>query len=66
MQDPTVRNILFEQLLVEQYLAEQYLAEQYQKGQAQEVVSVLEIDAVIEPANIRKTLFLALNSIKHH
>jgi acetyl-CoA carboxylase carboxyltransferase component len=54
VQDPTVRNILFEQPL----------AEQYQKGQAQEVVSVLEIDAVIEPANIRKTLLLALNTIK--
>lgn len=66
VQDPTVRNILFEELLAEQYLVEQYLAEQYQKGQAQEMVSVLKIDAVIEPANIRKTLLLALNSIKHH
>jgi hypothetical protein len=28
------------------------------------MVSVLEIDAVIEPANIRKTLLLAFNTIK--
>jgi acetyl-CoA carboxylase carboxyltransferase component len=53
-QDPTAKKALFEQLL----------AEQYKKGQAQEVASVLEIDAVIEPANTRKTLLLALNIIK--
>ena len=54
VQDPTLRKALYEQLL----------AEQYQKGQAQEVASVLEIDAVIEPANTRQTLLLALNIIK--
>jgi acetyl-CoA carboxylase carboxyltransferase component len=50
VQDPTQRNVLYEKLL----------AEQYQKGQAQEVASVLEIDAVIAPADTRKTLLLAL------
>jgi len=54
VQDPTARKALYDKLL----------AEQYQKGQAQEVASVLEIDAVIEPANTRKTLLLALNIIK--
>jgi acetyl-CoA carboxylase carboxyltransferase component len=54
VQDPAERKILYDQLL----------AEQYQKGQAQEVASVLEIDAVIEPANTRETLLLALNIIK--
>jgi acetyl-CoA carboxylase carboxyltransferase component len=54
VQDSTLRKALYEQLL----------AEQYQKGQAQEVASVLEIDAVIEPANTRQTLLLALNIIK--
>jgi acetyl-CoA carboxylase carboxyltransferase component len=54
VQDPTARKALYEQLL----------AEQYQKGQAQEVASVLEIDAVIEPSNTRQTLLLALNIIK--
>jgi acetyl-CoA carboxylase carboxyltransferase component len=52
VQDPTARNVLYEQVL----------AEQYQKGQAQEVASVLEIDAVIAPADTRKTLILALFS----
>jgi acetyl-CoA carboxylase carboxyltransferase component len=52
--DPIARKALYEQLL----------AEQYQKGQAQEVASVLEIDAVIEPSNTRQTLLLALNIIK--
>ena len=51
MQDTSARKVLYEQLL----------AAQYQKGQAQEVASVLEIDAVIEPANTRQTLLLALN-----
>lgn len=54
VQDPSARKALYEKLL----------AEQYQKGQAQEVASVLEIDAVIEPANTRQTLLLALNIIK--
>jgi acetyl-CoA carboxylase carboxyltransferase component len=54
VQDPSARKALYEQLL----------AEQYQKGQAQEVASVLEIDAVIEPANTRQTLLLGLNIIK--
>ena len=53
LQDPSAKKALYEQLL----------AEQYQKGQAQEVASVLEIDAVIEPANTRQTLLLALNII---
>jgi acetyl-CoA carboxylase carboxyltransferase component len=52
--DPIARKALYEQLL----------AEQYQKGQAQEVASVLEIDAVIEPSNTRQTLLLALHIIK--
>lgn len=50
VQDPSARKILYEKLL----------AEQYQKGQAQEVASVLEIDAVIAPADTRKTLLLSL------
>jgi len=54
VQDPTARKVLYEQLL----------AAQYQKGQAQEVASVLEIDAVIEPANTRQTLLLALHITK--
>tara|TARA_R110002153_G_scaffold30015_6_gene92035 strand:- start:3894 stop:5681 length:1788 start_codon:yes stop_codon:yes gene_type:complete len=52
VQDPTARTALYDKLL----------AEQYQKGQAQEVASVLEIDAVIDPADTRKTLILALLS----
>jgi acetyl-CoA carboxylase carboxyltransferase component len=52
--DLTARKALYEQLL----------ADQYQKGQAHEVASVLEIDAVIEPANTRQTLLLALNIIQ--
>lgn len=48
--DPNARTALYEKLL----------AQQYQKGQAQEVASVLEIDAVIEPADTRKMLILAL------
>jgi acetyl-CoA carboxylase carboxyltransferase component len=51
VQDTSARKVLYKQLL----------AAQYQKGQAQEVASVLEIDAVIEPANTRETLLLALN-----
>lgn len=50
VQDPTARRALYEKLL----------AEQYQRGQAQEVASVLEIDAVIAPARTRDTLILAL------
>lgn len=50
VQDPIARTALYEKLL----------AQQYQKGQAQEVASVLEIDAVIAPADTRKTLLLAL------
>ncbi|MEP1445523.1 MAG: carboxyl transferase domain-containing protein [Paraglaciecola sp.] len=48
--EPSARMALYEKLL----------AQQYQKGQAQEVASVLEIDAVIEPADTRKMLILAL------
>lgn len=44
-----------------QALYNKLLAQQYQKGQAQEVASVLEIDAVIAPQDTRKTLLLALN-----
>lgn len=54
IQEPAAKKALYEELL----------AKQYQKGQAQEVASVLEIDAVIEPANTRQTLLLALNIIK--
>lgn len=54
VQDPSARKALYEQLL----------GQQYQKGQAQEVASVLEIDAVIEPANTRQTLLLALDIIQ--
>jgi acetyl-CoA carboxylase carboxyltransferase component len=54
VQDLTARKALYERLL----------AAQYQKGQAQEVASVLEIDAVIEPANTRQTLLLALNIVQ--
>lgn len=50
VQEPTARKALIEKLL----------AEQYKKGQAQEVASVLEIDAVIAPEDTRKTLILAL------
>ena len=50
VQDPSARKALYEKLL----------AEQYQKGQAQEVASVLEIDAVIAPEDTRKTILLAL------
>lgn len=50
IQDPAARKTLYEKLL----------AEQYQKGQAHEVASVLEIDAVIAPVDTRKTLLLAL------
>ena len=53
VQDPSAKKKLYEKLL----------AQQYQKGQAQEVASVLEIDAVIEPADTRRTLLLALNII---
>ncbi|MBL4631557.1 MAG: biotin carboxylase [Paraglaciecola sp.] len=52
-----------EDVTARQALYEKILAEQYRKGQAQEVASVLEIDAVIEPANTRQTLLLALNII---
>ncbi|WP_299074063.1 carboxyl transferase domain-containing protein [uncultured Paraglaciecola sp.] len=51
VQDEKAREALYQRLL----------AEQYQKGQAQEVASVLEIDAVIDPADTRQTLLLALN-----
>jgi acetyl-CoA carboxylase carboxyltransferase component len=50
IEDPSARKQLYDQLL----------AEQYQKGQAQEVASVLEIDAVINPVDTRQTLILAL------
>jgi len=49
--DPLARQALFATLL----------AEHYAKGQAQEVASVLEIDAVIDPADTRQTLLLAFN-----
>lgn len=49
--DPVARQALFDRLL----------AEHYKKGQAQEVASVLEIDAVIDPADTRRHVLLAFN-----
>jgi acetyl-CoA carboxylase carboxyltransferase component len=43
-----------------QQLYTQLLASQYQRGQAIEVASLLEIDAVIDPADTRATLINAL------
>lgn len=43
-----------------QKLYQQLLASQYQRGQAIEVASLLEIDAVIDPADTRATLINAL------
>lgn len=45
----------------QQALFDKLLAQQYQRGQATEVASVLEIDAVIDPADTRKTLATLLN-----
>lgn len=42
-------------------LYEKLLAEQYAKGQATEVASVLELDAVIDPADTRSNLVRLLN-----
>jgi acetyl-CoA carboxylase carboxyltransferase component len=52
LQEPQARQVLYEKLV----------AEQYQRGQANEVASILEIDAVIDPADTRKTILLALRS----
>ena len=52
--DPTKQQALFDKLLAEQYL----------RGQASEVASVLEIDAVIDPSDTRSVLASLLNS-KH-
>jgi acetyl-CoA carboxylase carboxyltransferase component len=49
--DPNKRQALFDKLL----------AKQYEKGKALEVATVLEIDAVIEPSETRKTLVAALS-----
>ncbi len=48
--DPQQRQDLFDQLV----------AKQYKKGAAMEVASVLELDAVIEPAQTREVLLSAL------
>ena len=45
----------------QQALFDKLLAQQYQRGQASEVASVLEIDAVIDPANTREALSGLLN-----
>jgi len=52
MTDPEEQKALFDKLL----------AEQYRRGQAEEVASVLEIDAVIDPMETRATLTLLLDS----
>jgi acetyl-CoA carboxylase carboxyltransferase component len=52
LQDPQARQALYDKLV----------AEQYQRGQASEVASILEIDAVIDPADTRKAILLALCS----
>ncbi|MFT4940483.1 MAG: acetyl-CoA carboxylase carboxyltransferase component, partial [Paraglaciecola sp.] len=52
LQEPQARQALYDKLV----------AEQYQRGQASEVASILEIDAVIDPADTRKTILLALQS----
>ena len=43
-------------------LFDQLLAEQYRRGQATEVATVLEIDAVIDPADTRATIISALTT----
>lgn len=53
LEDPVARQQLFDTLL----------RQQYEKGQATEVASVLEIDAVIEPAKTREILSHALNNL---
>lgn len=53
-QDPQARQQLFDSLL----------QQQYEKGQATEVASVLEVDAVIEPNKTREILAQALKSAK--
>ena len=45
----------------QQQLFNELLAQQYERGQAAEVASVLEIDAVIDPADTRATLASLLN-----
>ena len=50
--DPTKQQALFDKLL----------AEQYARGQATEVASVLEIDAVIDPLDTRSVLASLLHS----
>ncbi len=46
----------------QQALFDKLLADQYRRGQAEEVASVLEIDAVIDPIETRATLTLLLDS----
>ncbi len=46
----------------QQALFDKLLADQYRRGQAEEVASVLEIDAVIDPLETRATLTLLLDS----
>lgn len=48
--DPQARQVLYDKLLLEQY----------QRGQATEVASVLEIDAVIDPKDTRQVILHAL------
>ena len=43
-----------------QALYDKLLAQAYQRGQASEVASVLEIDAVIDPKDTRATVIRAL------
>ena len=52
LDDPIARQALFEKLV----------AKQYANGQATEVASVLEIDAVIDPANTRQVILQTLFS----
>ena len=46
----------------QQALFDDLLAQQYQRGQAEEVASVLEIDAVIDPKDTRRRLILLLSN----
>jgi acetyl-CoA carboxylase carboxyltransferase component len=55
IEDPQERQVLYNSLLLEQY----------QRGQATEVASVLEIDAVIDPKDTRQTILHALGDFPH-
>ena len=50
IEDPQARQVLYDSLLLEQY----------QRGQATEVASVLEIDAVIDPKDTRQAILHAI------